>query len=50
MGYHFVRALEAHYIDSVACDADEEEPHRVEVETTPVVFEDHVGVTGGEDN
>ena len=40
--YHFVRTLKAHYVDRVAGDTDEKEPHRVEVKATPVVLEDHV--------
>ena len=50
MGYHFIRTLEAHYVDSVAGDTDEKESHGVEVETAPVVLEDHVGVASGEDD
>ena len=40
--------FEAHDVDGVAGDADEDEAHGVEVEGAPVVFDDHVGVPGRE--
>ena len=40
----------AHHIDGVASDAYKDEAHGVEVEGSPVVFDEHVGVSGDEDD
>ena len=45
-----MRAFEAHDVDGVGGDADEDEPHGVEVEGAPVMLDEHVGVAGDEDD
>ena len=47
--YHFVGSFKAHDVDGVGGDSDEDEPHGIEVEGAPVVFDEHVGVPGEED-
>jgi hypothetical protein len=42
--------FEAHDVDGIGCDSDEDEAHGVEVEGAPVVFEEHVGVACEEDD
>jgi hypothetical protein len=43
-GYHAVGPLEAHDVDGVGSDEEEEDAHGVEVERPPVVLQDHVRV------
>ena len=43
-------SLEAHDVDGVGGDSYKDEPHGVEVEGAPVVLDEHIGVSGEEDN
>ena len=40
----------AHDVDSVAGDTDEDKAHGIEVEGSPVMFDEHIGVSGDEDD
>ena len=42
--------FEAHDIDGIGCDSNENEPHSIEVEGAPVVLYQHVGISGDEDD
>ena len=48
--YHFVGSFEAHDVDGIGGDSDEDKPHGVEVEGAPVVFDEHIGIPGEEDH
>lgn len=46
MKYQSVRTFETHVVDCCNRHTDEDKPHNVEVERTPMVFKDHVRVSG----
>ncbi len=43
--YHFEGTFEAHQINCVACNPHEDEAHGVEVERSPMVLSEHVGIS-----
>ena len=42
--------FKTHNVDGVSSDSDEDKPHGVEIERTPVMLDEHVGITSEEDN
>ena len=48
--YHFVGSLESHDVDGIGSDADEQNPHAVEVHRAPVVLQDQVRISCQKDD
>ena len=48
--YHFMRSFKAHDIDGVGCNSNKDESHSIEVERTPVMFDEHIRISGDEDH
>lgn len=48
--YHVKWSFEPHDIDGIGCDSYEYEAHCVEVEGSPAMFEEHIWVSGEEDD
>ena len=48
--YHFMRSFKAHNIDGVGCNSNKDESHGIKVERTPMMFDEHIRISGDEDH
>ena len=45
-----MRPFESHDIDGIGSNSNKDKSHGIEIERSPVVFDEHIGVSGDEDN